>query len=99
MSKLVGEIELKGDKSISHRALIFAVLANGTSSIKNLSSSVDIKNTIDCLISCGANNLMRICSCAKHDKYTQQSWKTNVGRHTICFVVLFVLKNFQSKMI
>ena len=55
MSKLIGEIKLKGDKSISHRALIFAVLANGISKIKNLSTSVDVRNTINCLISCGAN--------------------------------------------
>ena len=52
---LNGQIDLKGDKSISHRALIFAVLANGISSIKNLSGSADIMNTIDCLISCVAN--------------------------------------------
>ena len=43
-----GEINLPGDKSISHRALIFSALANGTSVIKNLSNAIDVRSTLNC---------------------------------------------------
>ena len=48
-----GEIEFPGDKSISHRALMFAALAPGKSLIKNLSTGHDIQSTINCLKACG----------------------------------------------
>ena len=48
-----GEIILPGDKSISHRALMFAALANGESRISNLSTGVDVKSTRNCLEACG----------------------------------------------
>ena len=41
-----GEIILVGDKSISHRAVIFSSMSSGTSSIKNLSQGEDVKSTI-----------------------------------------------------
>lgn len=44
-----GEIYLKGDKSISHRALIFSAMARGQSIINNLSDSLDVQSTIECL--------------------------------------------------
>jgi len=49
ISKIKGEISLPGDKSISHRALIFSALAEGRSSIKNLADSDDVRRTIECL--------------------------------------------------
>ncbi|MCH9030338.1 MAG: 3-phosphoshikimate 1-carboxyvinyltransferase, partial [Bacteroidetes bacterium] len=49
ISKISGEIFLPGDKSISHRALIFSALAKGRSSIKNLAESDDVLATINCL--------------------------------------------------
>ena len=48
-----GEIIFPGDKSISHRALMFAALANGESRISNLSTGVDVKSTRNCLEACG----------------------------------------------
>lgn len=47
--RLVGEIELPGDKSISHRAAIFAALAEGTTRIENFSTADDCAATLDCL--------------------------------------------------
>ena len=44
-----GELELPGDKSISHRALIFSALANGTSEITSLANSDDVNSTLNCL--------------------------------------------------
>ena len=44
-----GSIVVPGDKSISHRALILAGLAEGTTTIRGLSTSEDVKATRDCL--------------------------------------------------
>ena len=46
---LDGTIRLPGDKSISHRAAIFAALANGKTRIENFASSADCASTLDCL--------------------------------------------------
>lgn len=45
-SPLFGTISMKGDKSISHRAIIFASLASGTTQITNLLESDDVIRTI-----------------------------------------------------
>jgi 3-phosphoshikimate 1-carboxyvinyltransferase len=42
---LRGSIRLPGDKSISHRALIFAALADGTSPVSNLATGDDVRAT------------------------------------------------------
>ena len=49
---LKGTINLKGDKSISHRVLIFAAMAKGQSSIINLSACDDVRRTMDILKKC-----------------------------------------------
>ena len=48
-----GTLNLTGDKSISHRALMLASLVNGRSELRNLSSADDVVSTISCLKSCG----------------------------------------------
>ena len=47
-------VVIPGSKSISHRMMICASLSNGTSNIKNLLQSDDIKHTIDALKQMGA---------------------------------------------
>lgn len=42
---LIGTLRVPGDKSVSHRALILAGLANGTSTITGLSAGLDIHHT------------------------------------------------------
>ena len=44
-----GQITLPGDKSISHRTLLFAALAEGKSRIKFLNNGADVLSTISCL--------------------------------------------------
>jgi len=44
---LHGELSVPGDKSIGHRAVIFAAIANGTSRIANLSGGEDNHSTIE----------------------------------------------------
>lgn len=46
-SKLAGELALPGDKSISHRALIFSALSSGKCEIHNLCSGEDAFRTLD----------------------------------------------------
>ena len=48
-----GEITFPGDKSISHRSLMLAALADGTSRISNLSTGADVMATCKCLEACG----------------------------------------------
>jgi len=51
--RIYGEITVPGDKSISHRALMFLSLANGRSEIRGLSSSQDVQSTLKCLKNLG----------------------------------------------
>lgn len=53
ISKINGTLELPGDKSISHRAVMFASLAKGKSRIYNLSNGEDVKSTQKCFESLG----------------------------------------------
>ncbi len=46
---LKGEINLPGDKSISHRAALFSALATGETRIENFASSEDCASTLNCL--------------------------------------------------
>jgi len=50
---LRGEISLPGDKSISHRALMFTTLGDGLSRISNLNSGADVQSTREVLETCG----------------------------------------------
>lgn len=50
---LTGTIAVPGDKSVSHRALIFSALANGTCEIVGLSPAEDCASTARCLSAMG----------------------------------------------
>jgi len=47
VQKVGGELELVGDKSLSHRCIMFSAIAEGTSKMTNLLNSGDTKATID----------------------------------------------------
>ena len=53
INKVKGTLSFRGDKSISHRALLISSLAKGNSYIRNLSESEDVKSTMKCLNSLG----------------------------------------------
>lgn len=53
-SKFAGEVVIPPSKSMSHRAIICASLANGTSTISNVAYSDDIKITIEGMKQLGA---------------------------------------------
>ena len=48
-----GTINLPGDKSISHRALMLASLTRGNCVINNISTGDDVETTRKCLANCG----------------------------------------------
>lgn len=50
-----GQITLPGDKSMSHRALMFAAIAKGSSKIRHLNIGADALSTISCLQKLGVN--------------------------------------------
>ncbi len=54
-SALAGEVEPPGDKSISHRAIIFNAIANGPAEIANFLPSADTLATVDCLRALGVD--------------------------------------------
>lgn len=47
--RLEGEVEVPGDKSISHRALIFNAVSNGEAAVRGLSAAADVAGTAACL--------------------------------------------------
>jgi 3-phosphoshikimate 1-carboxyvinyltransferase len=54
-SVISGEAVVPGDKSIGHRALLCAALAEGRSTIEHLSDGQDVRSTVRCLRSLGAD--------------------------------------------
>ena len=48
-----GTLKLPGDKSISHRAAMFAAMADGRSVIENFAQSADCSSTLSCLARLG----------------------------------------------
>lgn len=52
---LRGEIQVSADKSISHRALIFAALAHGESTVRNFLQARDTFSTCSCLRQLGVD--------------------------------------------
>jgi 3-phosphoshikimate 1-carboxyvinyltransferase len=57
--RIQGRLELPGDKSIAHRALIFGAMAVGKQTISNLPPSEDVAATLSCL---------RVLGCRVEDK-------------------------------
>ena len=55
VKKISGEINLPGDKSISHRAVMLGSIADGVSEISNVSSGRDCLATINCIRNLGIN--------------------------------------------
>jgi len=69
-SKLGGKVRIPSSKSVSHRALICAALAEGTSYVRDISISQDILATMDTLTELGASfetgeNVIKVCGISK----------------------------------
>lgn len=59
IKEVSGEIAITGDKSISHRAVIFSAMAFGKSSISNLSQGQDVISTMVIMHKLGASILTK----------------------------------------
>jgi 3-phosphoshikimate 1-carboxyvinyltransferase len=55
ISRIKGELGLPGDKSISHRAVMFSCLAKGKSVLKNLSPGDDVRSSLNCFSQLGVD--------------------------------------------
>lgn len=55
INSIKGELKLRGDKSISHRSVMFASMADGVSHIQNCSDSDDVNTTIKCFEKLGCS--------------------------------------------
>ena len=55
ISKVHGEVNLPGSKSVSNRALLLAALAQGTTRLTNLLDSDDIRHMLNALTKLGVN--------------------------------------------
>ncbi len=53
--RLAGEVSPPGDKSISHRAVMFNALTDGIATITNLAPGDDVRSTIRCLKALGVS--------------------------------------------
>ena len=53
MLKLKGSINISGDKSVSHRALILSAMGTGKARITNLLESEDVMSTLNILKALG----------------------------------------------
>ena len=67
-SPLRGELKIPGDKSISHRAIMFGSLANGTTKITNFLKGADCLSTISCFQKMGINIEQKQDSILVHGK-------------------------------
>lgn len=52
-ARLVGELRVPGDKSISHRALLLSALATGAAELRGLAPGDDVRSTARCLRALG----------------------------------------------
>ena len=101
-----GELNLPGDKSISHRAVIFSAMADGVSEITNLSDGEDVNSTITCMEFIGAV-IERAGRSAKvrgkgFKKFTKPSSMLNAGNSgttTRLLSGLLAAQNFESIII
>ena len=84
-SSLRGEITVPGDKSISHKAILLASLANGVSEIDDIFMSEDCLSTINCFrkmnvsIEIKSNNRLKICGNGLHG-LSEPSSPLNTGK-------------------
>ncbi len=106
VKNIKGELTLPGDKSVSHRSIIFSSLAGGNSKISNLLESDDVFSTISCFKKLG-------CEIDKVDdsyivkgkgfiNFVQPISKLNAGNSgTTARLISGILsaQNFESKLV
>ncbi len=105
-NSLNGTIKLPGDKSISHRAAIFAALATGETRIENFATSADCASTVECLRNLGVeikkeNSTLRVEGVGKNGftKPTKELDCGNSGTTMRLLAGVLAGQNFDSVLI
>ncbi|MCJ7555259.1 MAG: 3-phosphoshikimate 1-carboxyvinyltransferase [Ignavibacteriaceae bacterium] len=106
IKSIQGEISLPGDKSISHRALIFSAMTAGESVIENISDGIDVRSTINCLRQLGVNiseenNLIKVQGVG-YKGFKQPATQLdcgNSGTTARLLSGLLIAQNFGSKLV
>lgn len=106
IEKVKGELNLSGDKSISHRAVIFSSMAKGKSVIKNISTGEDVLSTINCFKNLGIeienSNKELIINGKGYKGFTNPTQNLNAGNSGTTARLLTGLlcaQNFDSTII
>ncbi|MCK7524670.1 MAG: hypothetical protein MZV64_47190 [Ignavibacteriales bacterium] len=106
INKVGGELSLTGDKSISHRAVIFSAMASGKSSIKNISLGEDVKSTMKIMQQLGAkivnedkHIIIEGCGFKGFKKSTIELDCGNSGTSARLICGLLAAQNFNSTLI
>lgn len=106
LKSLRGTLNLAGDKSISHRAVMFASLAEGESIIYNCSESEDVSSTINCFSKMGCKferdgNTIKVLGkgFGKLEKPSIELDAGNSGTTTRLISGILAAQNFQSTII
>ncbi len=105
ISKIIGSLNLPGDKSISHRALFFSAMAKGKSVIYNLSDGDDVLSTMNCLSALGVgfkneSNLLSIDGRGKYGlkKPEKILFAGNSGTTARLLTGVLSVQNFDSEI-
>ena len=99
------EISLPGDKSISHRALMLAAIAEGTTILRNLSRGVDVTRTRECLEQCGCefkDKGAKVVVTGRGGAFTQPSADldaANSGTTARLLMGLLAGRNIQARLV
>lgn len=106
INRVNGELILTGDKSISHRAVIFSAMAFSKSSIKNISLGEDVKSTMKIMQQLGAkltyeNELIIVegCGFKRFTKSFDDLDCRNSGTSARLIAGLLAAQNFNSTLI
>ncbi len=98
-----GSLNLPGDKSISHRALMISAMAEGESVITNLSDGEDVKSTHKCLAQLGVEILevegmvkIKGLGFKKFAPPTEELFAGNSGTTARLMSGILAAQNFQS---
>lgn len=98
-SKSAGKVKIPPSKSMAHRAIICASLADGKSVISNIDYSVDITTTIECMRSLGADihcdgDTVTVQGIKNFDSLKNNKFECNESGSTLRFLIpLFSLTN------
>lgn len=79
MTRLLGAVRVPGDKSISHRALIFGAMAEGRTNVDNLSDGEDVRSTWRCLQQLG----VKIKRARDRATFQGLGWRGFSGSHRL----------------